>query len=198
MRPLEIGEDVLGRDGSPIGALQRLVVDERAHTVTHLVVDGRVVGALHFADDEKGNLVTDLDRAGLEAQPDLAHASLAGVPDHWQPPRGYVLDSFLRIAEALVGQTAYVPPVSIEPDAQSAHEITDGSPVWSGEQRLGVVRSVLADDAGTITGLAVQHGLLEEEVLLPAEHITEVIGNNVHTDLDPEAFADLPSYRPDA
>ena len=197
MRPLEIGEDVLGRDGSRIGALERLVVDERAHAVTHLVVDGRVVGARHFADDEEGNLVCDLDRKGLEAQPDLAHSSLAGVPDRWQPPRGYVLHSFLRIAEALVGQTAYVPPVSVEPDAQSAHEITDGSPVWSGEHRLGMVRSVLTADDGTVTGLVVQHGLLEEEVELPADRITEVIGNNVHTDLDPEAFADLPSYRRD-
>lgn len=198
MRPLQIGEEVLGRQGARIGVLERLVVDERAHTVTHLVVDGRVVGARHFADDEEGNLVSDLDRAGLEAQPDLAHAGLAGVPDHWQAPRGYLLDSFLRIAEALVGQTAYVPPVTIEPDAQSAHEITDGSPVWSGEHRLGVVRTVLTDDGGTVTGLVVGHGILEEEVVLPPEHITEVIGNNVHTDLDPRAFADLPSYRPGA
>jgi hypothetical protein len=194
LRPLEIGEEVLGRDGSRLGALERLVVDERAHAVTHLVVAGRVVGARYFADDEEGRLVCDLDHAGLEAQPDLEHASVAGVPDHWQPPRGYVLGSFLRIAEALVGQTAYVPPVAVEPDRESAHEITAGSPVWSAEHRLGEVTRVLTDDFGTVTDLVVRHGALDEEVRLPADRVTEVIGNNVHTDLGPPAFAELPRY----
>ena len=43
MRQLRVGEDVLAADGSRLGTVERLVVDEGAHTVTDLVVRGRVI-----------------------------------------------------------------------------------------------------------------------------------------------------------
>ena len=44
MRSLRVHEEVLGRDGGRLGTIERLVVDERAHRVTHVVVHGRLVG----------------------------------------------------------------------------------------------------------------------------------------------------------
>ena len=52
MRRIEIGEDVLAADGSRLGTVERIVVDEKAHRVTQLVVDSRAVELEHFTDAE--------------------------------------------------------------------------------------------------------------------------------------------------
>jgi hypothetical protein len=192
LRRLYIGEEVEGPDG-PIGHLQRIVVDERAHAITHLVVAGRVVGVAHFTAEE-GRLRCDLDRAALERMPDVETASVAEAPPHWRAPSGYGLESFLRIAEALIGQSPYVPPAEIEPDLSSVHELTRGSPVWHGGERLGEVTAVLTDDGGRVTAVAVQSGVFDTEHVVGIEHVVEVIGNNVHVDLDGEALHRQPVH----
>jgi hypothetical protein len=194
LRRLRVGEDVHGRSGQHLGTLERLVVDEAAHAVTHLVVDGRVVSVGHFAASTEDELVSDLDRQALDAMPDVRHPSVAGAPAHWEAPRGYTLDSFLRIASALIGQGPYVPPADIEPDLASMHEITEGSPVWSGDHELGEVAMVLTDDSGNVTQLVVRRGRFGEAHLVSRDHVTEVIGNNVHLDIDQAALAALPQY----
>ena len=192
MRRLRVGEPVSDPRGDHLGTLERLVVDERAHAVTHLVVAGRVVGVGHFRPGAGDELVCDLGREQLRAMPDVRHASVTGVPAHWEAPPGYRLESFLRIAGALIGQGPYVPPAHIEVDGDAPHEITEGSPVWYGDLRLGEVALVLTDDDGRLKGLAVRHGPLGERRLVDAAHVTEVIGNNVHLDLDEQAFKALP------
>lgn len=180
--------------GSRLGTLERLVVDESAHTITHLVVGGRVVGVGHFRSGPGDDLVCDLDREQLQAMPDVRHASVTGAPAHWEAPPGYRMESFLRIAGALIGQGPYVPPAHIEVESEAPHEITEGSPVWYQEQRLGEVALVLTDDDGRMTGLVVRHGPLGERRLIDATHVTEVIGNNVHVDMDEQTFKALPRY----
>ena len=69
MRKLKIGEDVLGRDGIRLGHLDRIVVDEGAHEVTHLVVADRVVPLLKFQDAGPDGLATELDETELESFP---------------------------------------------------------------------------------------------------------------------------------
>lgn len=191
MRRLYIGEEVTGPRGS-IGHLQRIVVDERAHAITHLVVAGRIVGAAHFEAGDEG-LRCDLDGEALERMPDVNDASVADAPEHWQAPRGYVLDNFLRVAGALIGQVGYVPPAQLEPDLSGIHELTRDSPVWHGPDQVGEVAAVLTDDADAITGIAVRHHILDERVV-GIEHVVEVVGNNVHIDLDEEALRRQPVY----
>ncbi|HEX4212359.1 MAG TPA: hypothetical protein VIA06_03400 [Candidatus Dormibacteraeota bacterium] len=191
MRRLYIGEEVTGPEGS-IGHLQRIVVDEKAHAITHLVVAGRVVGAAHFQAGEDG-LRCDLDRSALERMPDVETASVAEAPPHWRAPGGYGLDNFLRVAEALIGQVPYVPPAQLEPDLSSVHELTRGSPVWHGGDQVGEVAAVLTDEADAITGIAVRHHLIDER-MVGIEHVVEVIGNNVHIDLDQDGLRRQPIY----
>ena len=58
MKTLRIGEDVLAADGSRLGTVERLVVDEGAHLVTHLVVEERVLPLAEFRDAGPDGLAT--------------------------------------------------------------------------------------------------------------------------------------------
>lgn len=192
MRTLDPGEEVVGSGGERLGSVSRLVVDEAAHRVTHLVVGDRVVGIAHLRRAEDGRLTLDLDRAGLRAQPDLAAARLEGVPAHWQAPDGWALGSFLRIANAFVGQEPYTPPIAVDDDAVNVHEVTQGSPVWSGYTELGRVDLVDTSDDGTISRLVVGAHHPRRRVAVPIQAVQEVVGNNVHLNLSVDDFAKLP------
>lgn len=193
MRDLCIGEEVVGRDGRRLGRVERLVVDEQAHRVTHLEVEGRLVGVAHLTEGDGGRLATDLDAEGLQRQPE-AQAPLVQPPgQHWRPPGGYALGNFLRISSALIGQVAYVPPVRVELDLSAVHEIAPGSPVWSQGKQVGEVSEVLSDDEGTVTSLVLRRpGLFGLRLLLPAKHVIEVLGTNVYTDLTEPQIEALP------
>jgi sporulation protein YlmC with PRC-barrel domain len=187
MTELHVGTEVLDPQGRRLGRVERMVVDERAHRVTHLVVDGRLVGIGRFKPGPDQALALGLDRAGLSKMPpaDLEEISQPGT--QWLAPAGRRLGDFLAIASALVGQTPYTPPVHADLDLETEHQITRGSPVWSGERRLGEVSELLLDDHNRITGLVMRRpGVLGGEVEIPAGHVQEVVGNNVHVDLSPE------------
>jgi hypothetical protein len=192
VRELRIGEDVLAPDGERLGTVERLVVDPSAHRVTHLVVDGRVLGLGRITDGGADGLVADVDKQGMARLPEV-HSELLGTPDEaWAPPPGYRLQNFLSIAEALVGQVPYVPPVQADLDVSSVHEITPSSPVWSGRSRLGEVAEVLTNDSGALIDFVLDRGFLHRRVRVPAGRVVEVIGNNVHVDLTEEELEELP------
>jgi hypothetical protein len=192
VRQLRIGEDVLAPDGERLGSLERLVVDPSAHRITHVVVDGRVLGLSRIRDGGPDGLVADVGKDGLTRLPEV-HSELLGTPDEaWAPPPGYRLQNFLSIAEALVGQGPYVPPVQADLDVASVHEITPSSPVWSGRRRLGEVAELLTDDSGALIDFVLDRGFLHARVRVPAGRVLEVIGNNVHVDLTDEELGELP------
>ena len=193
MRKLRTGEPVVGKDGLRLGSVERLVVDEQAHRVTHLVIDGHLVGAARvhaFADDR---LVADLDAETLHMQPRADAAPLSEPAPHWRAPGGYSLTDFLRIASALIGQTPYVPPVHLDLDLSSVHELKAGSPVWSGGVRVGEVSEVLTSGGDRVAALVVQRpGVLGVRHVVPVSHVAEVVGTNVHLDLSEQELDALP------
>ena len=193
MRTLDPGEQVTGSDGGRLGRVSRLVVDEAAHRVTHLVIGDRVVGIRHLRRSTDDRLTLDLDRTALQAQPDIVAARVEGVPTHWLPPEGWALRSFLRIANAFVGQVPYTPPVEVDDDVANVHELTPGSPVWSGFTDLGRIELVNTADDGTITRLVVEADHPRRKVAVPVQAVQEVVGNNVHLNLTPDDFAHLPT-----
>ncbi|GEM_PF-4984534 len=186
MKALRVGEDVLAADGSRLGQVERLVVDEGAHQVTHLVVEQRVVPIAEFRDAGPDGLATGLDQDRLERYPRHDDASLSAPGDHWEPPEGYQLRNFLAVAGALLGNAAYVPPVHADlTPGEAPSEITAGSPVWAGERRIGHVSEVITDESGNTRQLVmVREGLLGEHVLIPLEKVIEVVGSNVQVDLN--------------
>jgi hypothetical protein len=192
VRRLEIGEDVLAPDGQRLGTVERIVVDEAAHAVTHLVVDGRAVELGHFRDAGPDGLACDLTPRDLKQQPAVDEAPFAEPGEHWEAPAGYAVNSFLGLAGALLGQAPYIPPVHTDfGETDDVHEITEGSPVWSGRQHLGRVSQVESDDGGHLRALIVHEGLFEAARRLPISRVVRVAGNNVHTDLRREELNEL-------
>jgi uncharacterized protein YrrD len=195
VRELRIGEEVVDPQGRRLGTIQRLVVDERAHRVTHLVVDGRLVGAQRIR--EAGDrLQANLEPDELRREPEAQDHLVAPPGDHWRPPDGYALDNFMRVFGALLGPGGlYVPPVHLDLDLSAIHEITPGSEVYSGIEKLGEVERVLTDDAGDISSLVVRRrGLRGRRVVMPVDHVNEVVGSSVHVDLDEEGLERLPEF----
>lgn len=190
-----MGEEVLGRDGRRLGTVERLVVDQRAHLVTHVVVHGRLVGAAHLADVDGARLRADLDRDELAGQPEARPELVAEPGGHWRAPGGYSLADFLAIVNALVGQEPYVPPVHLDLDLSAVHEIAPGSPVFSGREHVGEVSQVLTDQAGQVATLVLRRpGLRGRRVRLPSDHVVEVVGTAVHVDLSDAEIEALPAY----
>lgn len=197
MRELHPGEDVLWPDGTLAGAVERIVVDEKAHAVTHLVVDGRLVNLARLRDAGPDGLVLELERDALQKLPVVEHGHVVPPGEHWTAPSGHALGDFLAIAEALVGQSPYIPPVKADLSSDELHQITVGSPVWSGDQEVGEVERVLTSEGGELAELVVRRGaILGGHVRVPAQSVVDVIGNNVHLDLSPEQVEDLPRYEP--
>jgi sporulation protein YlmC with PRC-barrel domain len=195
VRKLRIGESVLDKDGQLLGFIERIVVDADAHRITHLVVEGRAVELSHFHDEGPDLLGTDLDKKELETMPAADEPPFGEPGENWEAPAGFRLESFLSIAGALIGQAPYQPPVHI--DMQGVHEITEGSPVWAGDERVGEVKEVLSDARGRIQTLVVRHGgLLGKEVAVPIAMVSEVVGNNVHLDIAPAEVVKLERYSP--
>jgi hypothetical protein len=186
MREIETGEDVLAPDGSRLGKVERIVVDESAHRITHLVVEDRAVELRHFRDAGPDGLACDLGEKELRRQPSADEPPFAAPGEHWEAPPGYALESFLGIAGALIGQAPYVPPVQVNfGQVDSVHEITEGSPVWAGDEEIGHVSEVETDDSGRLVALLLDGGLFERPRRLPVARVVRVAGNNVHTDLKP-------------
>ena len=185
MRQLKIGEDVLGRDGVRLGHVDRIVVDEGAHQVTHLVVADRVVPLSNFQDAGPDGLATELDEDELESFPSHDEEPYREPGPYWEPPKGYTLHNFLTIASAILGQAPYVPPVhAVLTPGQGISEITAGSPVWVDQKEIGHIVEVLTDDAGQTRNLVMARpGLVGEHVLIPIEKVIEVVGSNIHVDL---------------
>jgi sporulation protein YlmC with PRC-barrel domain len=195
VRSLRVGEEVLDRDGGRLGTVERLVVDEQAHRVTHLVVGGRLLGVGRVGGVDGSRLTADLDRDELGRQPEARPELVTAPGSHWRAPGGYSVDDFLAIASALIGQGPYVPPVHLDLDLSAVHEIVPGSPVFAGREHVGEVNQVLTDDEGRVTSLVLRRqGVVGRRVLLPAEHVTEVVGTTVHVDLARPEIDALPAY----
>jgi len=190
---LHPGEEVMGADGQVLGAIDRLVVDEAAHRVTHVVLDGHLLGVRRLRQAE-GGLRADLTKEQLRRLPSAEHDHLGAPGEHWTAPLGWSLANFLNVTGALFGQAPYEPPVHIDPDLEQVDEITEGSPVWSGNRRLGEVERVYTGDDGSITELVIRRqGALAGHARLPGSRITEVVGNNVHTDVGPDEELPVPT-----
>ncbi|HXM59018.1 MAG TPA: hypothetical protein VOB72_26700 [Candidatus Dormibacteraeota bacterium] len=195
MRSLRVGEEVLGRDHRRLGTVERLVVDEQAHRVTHLVVAGRLLGVGRVSDADGARLVADIAREDLAGQPEARPELVTEPGGHWRAPGGYSLRDFLAIASALVGQGPYVPPVHLDVDLSAVHEIAPGSPVFSGNDHVGDVSQVLTDDGGQVTSLVLRRpGVRGRRVQLAPDRVTEVVGTAVHVSLTAEEVEGLPEY----
>src|ERR1700730_5009864 len=132
MREIRIGEDVLAPDGERLGTVERLGGGPGAHQITHIVVHGRMLGIARLRDGGGDGLIADVNREEFGKLPEVHPDQVRPAGEGWRAPAGHTLQHFLSVAEAIVGQGPYVPPVHADLDVSNIHEITPSSPVWSG------------------------------------------------------------------
>ncbi len=199
MRSLRTGEDVFAPDGSRLGRVERIVVDESGHQVTHVVVEGRAIPAGRLQDAGYDGLASDVAREELDRLPDASQPPFAAPGEHWEPPEGFVLEDFLAFVDAfnrVVAQGPFQPPVHIETGASLLHEIHSGSPVWCGNDLVGRVDRLLWDGERNVTHVVVKHGFPAKLTQVPVGDVKEVAGNNVHLAVDEASFKGLPEFDP--
>lgn len=197
MMSLRTGEDVLAPDGSRLGTVERIVVDESGRQVTHVVVKGRAIPAGRLRDAGPDGLAANLDAADLERMPDAGQPPFAAPGEHWEPPEGFALEDFLAFADAfnrVVAQGPFQPPVHVETGASQLHEIEGGSPVWCGDDLVGRVDRLLWDGEGNVSDLVVKHGFPTRRTRVPVGAVKEIVGNNAHLAVTEAAFKELPAF----
>lgn len=197
MRSIRVGEDVLAGDGSRLGQVERIVVDEAGRRVTHVVVHDRAVPVARLRDAGPDGIASDLAQADLQGLADASEPPFAAPGENWEPPEGYRLEHFLSLVGDLaraVGPGPFQPPVHIETGASDIHEITSGSPVWCGDRQVGHVDRLLWDGAGEVVALVVRAGRLGHLRRVPADTVRDVAANNVHLRLAVDDFDRLPEF----
>jgi len=221
---LRIGASCYGSDGTKLGTLHRIVIDEQDDRVTHLVIDPGLLEAgnllapggwekprdivvpadiLMSADDEAIHLNCTKD--AFKAMPQFEVEHFTGVGAGWTPPAGYRIEEFLTFASSAwgLGGGAYVPPADVtRQEGPTEHEITVGTPVWRlepSEKELGKVVRVLTDpDTLAVTALVVRHGMIRrEDVVLPIRYVTDVQDDQIFVDIADELWEKLERYAPE-
>ena len=198
MRSIRHGEVVLARDGTRLGRVDRIVVDEAARRVTHVVVEDRAIPVTRVSESGDA-LAADLEPAELATLPDASQPPFAAPGENWEAPAGYRLEQFMSLVGDLaraVGPGPFQPPVHIETGASDIHEITDGSPVWCGDREVGRVDRLIWDGSGGVSAVIVRHGLRGRLRSVPIEHVEHVVANNVHLTLTSADFDRLPDFDP--
>lgn len=67
--------------------------------------------------------------------------------------------------------------------------------VTAGGDEVGTISEVLGADAEDIFhGIVVRHGVLSGEVMIPAQHVSQITNKRITVDLSAEAVRALPAY----
>jgi sporulation protein YlmC with PRC-barrel domain len=216
---LRPGVDVVSSDGHKLGTLHRLVFEEDTLKLTHVVVDTGILrsgtplweGGWGLSHDRMVPLSAvegaTSDRVVLSMTPrEFRERSVDYVEEYFQQapdaePGRLDTSDIRRAAMSIPGEPG--PYLMFEKRAlpPDAVDIVDGSPVWrlNPHEKVGEVERVLYDeDTGRMTALVIRRGFLfSREAVLPANHIVEVVGDVVRTEIDDITLESLQEYEPE-
>jgi sporulation protein YlmC with PRC-barrel domain len=219
LEDLRLGADVISDDGHKLGTLSRFVINTESHKLTHIVIDTGVLrsgepwwkGGWGVSHDrivpiaclrEAGDRAVRITMRGedfLEVSRDFEEEYFEEIPDErvgWPDA-----SDLRRVASSLPGEPG--PYLMRERNVLAPDEadIPDDAPVWrmNPHEKIGEVDRVLFDeDSRRMQALVVRRGhLFSKDVLLPVEHIVEVVGGVVRVELGDERLRALPEYKPD-
>ena len=218
---------VVSSDGVDIGKLHAVVVDPRNDEVTHIVVNagphfpspgfgapklvsvpiGQMEGAqeedvvLRCSEQEFAAMPSYVERDFLPPPEDEGAEAAPQDGQGFQPIR-MVWDAATALAASFGQQLVGIPvPRETFRVAQFERQIVYDSPVWRVEphEQIGEVERVLVDhDSDEIEALVVRRGqLFSEDVVLPIEHVTEILDGMIRVDLNDDQVAGLAKFEAD-
>jgi len=158
---LDIDTPVRYEDGEQAGTITKVIYDPESSTVEEIVLDTaelvgrRVLVPVTLLRQAPGDVLTlAASRDEFAALPDYIVEEVLAAPEGWQPS-----DNFMPGEDLLPPTVSYaLAPILEESNAAPGTvEVDQGTEVRCGDDRLGVVDKVLADDAsGQMVGLVVR------------------------------------------
>jgi uncharacterized protein YrrD len=207
------GAAVKTAEGHDVGHIDRVVIDPRSQTVTHIVVrkgtlftEDKVVpiGLIAGGNNDIVRLIPDVGdlhnlpdyeethfiEPGEEIDSKTAEIGHA-MPLYWYPPEGAIMGGYGDIA-ALSEPTVterHIPAGSIA--------LREGAPVHSSDNHhVGSVVRVLTGDSNKVSHILVSNGVLLKEVkLVPTDWIAKIEDEQVRLAITAKLFHKIEQYK---
>jgi sporulation protein YlmC with PRC-barrel domain len=217
LEDLHLGSSVIATDGHKVGTLSRFVVRTEGLRLTHIVVDTGIFrsgdwnGAIGLPHDRLIPLeavqTVDRDRVHISMTADeFKQLSVDYADERFAPigdaePGKLDLSDVRRFISSIPGEPG--PYVMYERSALPAGEleIKKDSPVWrlNPHQKIGEVEDLLYDErTKQVASLVIRRGFVfSKDVVLPVQHIVEVVADIVRVDIDDAALEGLREYLPE-
>jgi len=214
------GADVFTADGEKVGEIDRVVIDPRTNTVSHVIVEkgfllptDRVVhvSLIRKAVEDRVELRDVID--DLEVLPefqefeyvpadeaDLEEPPAGAVPLYWYPAAGTAWWDYTgRVTYP--GYWGYArPPFVAEMDRnipEGAVALREGARVISRDgEHVGDIEAIFSEAEGNrVTHLLLSRGFfLSEEKLIPTTWVALVMEDEVHLTVNADFIEGLPTY----
>ncbi|HEU4760567.1 MAG TPA: PRC-barrel domain-containing protein [Dehalococcoidia bacterium] len=215
---LRPGAEVISTDGEEVGKLHAVVVDPRDDAVTHIVVNAgpffpqpgfgapRLVSVPidEMADAREKKVILKCTRKKFSEMPDYARWSYTPPTPAWRTPEGLPRENVLWSAgAALVASLGRFSGIAVPWETirkgRFEREILHDAPVWRTEPHthIGDVERVLVDEVtDEVAALVIRRGVLfHHDVILPIEHLTEVLDGVIHVRISDEELERLEEFR---
>jgi uncharacterized protein YrrD len=178
-KQIDIGADVIGRDGKKLGTVAYVVVQPPEMHITDIVVRtsavlGRevVVPVNLIQDVENGKVSLTIDKNTLQKYPDYIEIHYQKPPPGWNPPEDRYY--WLALPANSEGIRINVPPGTRGIREGMAVAALDG-------HKVGAVDGLIVDPAAKqITGFVVKHGILfAHDTQIPVADVEKILGSTV-------------------
>ncbi len=207
------GAMVKSADGQQVGQLNRVVIDPRTESVSHVIVqrgflftDERVIPVNLIASADEENVDLRLDAEDLEDLPQFVETNFIKVPEEERVvPDASQAAPFYPVAPMPTWRpgTPIADP-GIEPriEQEERHIPDDTVVVQKGadvlalnDEKVGDVEEVLTDpESHRITQFVISEGLLlKEEKRVPIEWVSEIHENEIRLAVGPKILEYLPA-----
>lgn len=217
---LRHGADVVSADNEEVGKLHAVVIDPRDNRVTHIVVNTGPhfpqpgfgapnlitvpVEEMEDAQEEKVMLKCTKQRfATMPQYVDRRYAPAPPPRSEQQPheaeqPAHLLWDVGTGLAAALAASGGFGVPAEHVRKAKFERQILNDAPVWRLEpfSHIGDVERVLIDEeTDEIVALVIRRGVLfHHDVVLPIDHVTEVVDGFINVRISDEELSHLEAY----
>lgn len=209
------GAMVKSADNQQVGQLERVVIDPRTQSVSHIVIergflfpDDRVIPVNLVQNADEDDIKVRLDADRLNDLPEFIETNYIQVPEEQrQVPDAALAAPFYPAAPMPTWRPGTpIADRDIEPriEQQEEHIPDDTVPVQKGadvialnDEKVGDIEEVMTDpESHRITQFVISEGLLlKEKKRVPIEWVSEIHEDNIRLAVGPKILEYLPAIQ---